>query len=136
MKLTRSMVLPLVLFAAVALTSAAHAASGCPDDPERCAERGSSMRRTIGVSATAASLNSAPSVAPGAAAPAPKLALSKPAAPKKTARPARASAHAPQAAVPTPGMGLLQKLSVGAAGEGTWSAARANDPAAGSSWIL
>jgi hypothetical protein len=136
-KLTRIARLSLALVATLSLAARAHAASGCPDDPERCVERGASARRAIGASAAHVSLTSAPALV----APAPQQPLARPAAPSRkavarAARAPRAVSHAPSASAPPPGMGMLLKFSVGSANDNTWSAARPAESSPGTSWIL
>lgn len=135
MKLTRSPLALLVVAASLSLVSVVRAGTGCPDDPERCVERGASVRRAVGATASAASLTSAPALASPAA---PAVSSKPPIArkPVRVTRTARPTTHAPATSAPTPGMGMLLKLSVGSSGESAWSAARPSDPTTGTSWIL
>jgi len=109
-------------------------ASGCPDDPERCVERGATMTHRTVVVAPATATASAPAhVAPAPAAP--HKATAAMATPKKAAsKPARVSPTAPAPA--TPGMGMLLKLSNGSGGEVSLFPSKPNDNNTGASWVL
>lgn len=125
-------------FAALAVSaSAARANTGCPDDPERCVERGATVaHRPVAMSNNVRSVSSPTAVAPAAAAPRPavKPALLAPAkkAPAKPVRPAP-SVSSPTPA--TPGMGMLLKMSSGTGGDVSWFPSRPVDPNS-TSWVL
>ena len=133
MKLTRSLLLAAVIVAMAMSTSAARASTGCPDDPERCVERGAATpHRVVAVANHVRGVTTpapAPTVAP-APAPAHKV------APKPVAKkPVRL---VPSLATPTPatpGMGMLLKMSGGNGGDVSWLPGRLVDNS-GASWIL
>jgi hypothetical protein len=140
-KLTRPTLAIALMTACIAMS--AGIAYACPDDPERCVERGATVsHRSVAVTpatatrtavatparATTQTVTPAPHKAPAPAAPSRKAA-SKPA---RTVSPA---APAP----PTPGMGMLLKLSNGSGGEVSLfpnSKPNEKDNAAGVSWVL
>ena len=113
------------------LAPVAHAGSRCSDDPERCVERGASVSRPASRAVTAAPALARPTPA-ATAVPTHKLTtVSKP-APK----PARVAPRASAPPAPTPGMGMLLKLSSGTSGDVSWSPARNVESSTGASWIL
>ncbi len=124
MKLTRPLQLLIVMATAALFAPAASAASRCADDPERCVERGASVSRpsTRVVAAVPATLQSSPALTTRKLAP----------ARKPVAKPARV---APRATPPTPGMGMLLKLSSGSGRDVSWLPA-GNVDNSGASWIL
>ena len=132
MKLSRYSAIA-TLFAACALVApVVRAATVCPDDPERCVERGASVSRTAGVAIAAT--HAAPVMnAPVQAAAAHKLA----AAPvrKATPKPARLTPLPASATPATPGMGMLLKLSGGTGGDVSWFPSHPADNS-GASWVL
>ncbi len=120
------------LFLACALAAQVTRAAGCPDDPERCVQRGSAVARTSGTVALSPAV--AVSAVPAMSAPAQHKIV--PALAHKPA--ARAARPAPSATSPTPatpGMGMLLKLSAGAPGEVSWFPSRPADNS-GASWVL
>lgn len=133
MKLNRPFLAIAVMTACV--MSAASAFAGCPDDPERCVERGATVtHRTVGVAPTTAVAS-----APAHVAPATVVAHKAPAAAatakgKPASKPAKVSPIAPAPA--TPGMGMLLKLSNGAGGEVSLFPSKPNDTTPGASWVL
>jgi hypothetical protein len=135
-KLTRPFLVVAVMLASVPLVGTA-TASGCPDDPERCVERGATVtHRTVAVApATIAT------TAPAPVRIAPAVAMHKTPAPaasthKASNKAARITPATP--APPTPGMGMLLKLSNGSGGEVSLfpSKATEKDNSAGVSWVL
>ncbi len=106
------------------------------DDPERCGEHGSSVHRIVGAAMAPASASRTP-VTPPPVAPVRKT-VPVVAARKPVAKPARVVPNANAPAPPTPGMGILLKMSNGATGgEATWSPSKPNDNTnPGASWIL
>lgn len=123
-------------FAALAVSSSAvRANTGCPDDPERCIERGATVaRRTVVISnnvrrvstpAPAAVITPRPAAKPAAQGPAKK-------APAKPAHPTP-SVSSPTPA--TPGMGMLLKMSSGTGGDVSWFPSRPVDTNS-ASWVL
>jgi hypothetical protein len=131
-KLTRSLLFVCLLAAAALSASGARAASLCSDDPERCAERGASVRRTIG-SVTSLAINVP---APATSSANHKLVRVPPTLARRPAKPVRLAPHSPSAAVTTPGMGMLLKLSGGNSNEISWFPSKPTDSGAGASWIL
>ena len=133
MKLNRPFLTVAVM--AVCLASAGVAiASGCPDDPERCVERGATVsHRTVAVApatvAVSAHVVPAATTAHKASTPTAAAPKSKPAS-----KPARVSPTAPAPA--TPGMGMLLKLSSGSGGEVSLFPSKPNDTKTGASWVL
>lgn len=140
MKLTRSLLFT-VLFAAAAFTApAVRANPGCPDDPERCVERGATVpHRAVAIANNVRSVTpSAPAAsAPAAVAPAHKPTLKAVAAParKPAAKPARVTPSVSAPTPATPGMGMLLKMSGGSGGDVSWFPSRPVDTT-GASWIL
>ena len=132
MKLTRPFLVVAMMLASVPLVGTA-TASGCPDDPERCVERGATVtHRSVAVApatiATAAPVHIAPAIA-----------TRKTLAPatnthKATSKPARITPTTPAPA--TPGMGMLLKLSSGSGGEVSLFPSKPAENAAGASWVL
>ncbi len=125
MNLSRPLQLLVVLAATALLAPAASAASRCADDPERCVERGASVSRPSTRVVTAAPTAT---IQPATAPTARKLASVR----KPVAKPARV---APRSTPPTPGMGMLLKLSSGSGGDVSWLPGR-NVDNTGASWIL
>jgi hypothetical protein len=119
----------LVVVAAALLAPVANAGSRCTDDPERCVERGASVSRPA-----ARTIASSPVITaqPASTAPARKTLAMRKIAPK----PARVSPTAPVAPAPTPGMGLLLKLSSGSGGDVSWQPGGRPVDNTGASWIL
>jgi len=118
----------------------AFAGGGCPDDPERCVERGASMsRRSVAVpqasSATVAPARmSAPAVVAGG--PAAQLTAHRAVMQqqhKSSNKPARVAPSTPAPA--TPGMGMLLKLSNGGGGDVSLFPSRPAENT-GASWVL
>ena len=130
MKLDRPFLTIAVLTACVMSAGAAFA-SGCPDDPERCVERGA--HRTVAVAPTSVAASAPAHVAPATAATHKAPVVT--ATPKKSAsKPAKVSPTAPAPA--TPGMGMLLKLSNGSGGEVSLFPGKPNDTTTGASWVL
>lgn len=137
-KLTHPFLAIAVLTASVMSAGSAFAGSGCPDDPERCVERGASLtHRTVAVAPVTAGPTQ--SVAAPAVHVAPVSAMVRKApvttpARKQASKPARVSPSAPAPA--TPGMGMLLKLSSGSGGEVSLFPSKPNDSTTGASWVL
>jgi hypothetical protein len=120
------------LFAAGTLAAPVVRAAGvCPDEPERCVERGVTLTHTAGV------VNGA-SQSHAVSAPAVTAAAHKPAAAtvrRSASKPARV-APLPSSSTPaTPGMGMLLKLSGGTGGDVSWFPNRPADNT-GATWVL
>lgn len=121
------------LFAACALVApVVRAATVCPDDPERCVERGASVSRTAGV-ATATTHVVSTTTAPVMATATHKIAAAP--ARKPATKPARVTPLPASATPATPGMGMLLKLSGGTGGDVSWFPSRPADNS-GASWVL
>ena len=133
MKLNRPFLAIAVMTACVISAGSAFAGSGCPDDPERCVERGATVSHRTVVVAPATVAASAPAHAsvgtPAHKAPVVAASKSKPAA-----KSARVSPATPAPA--TPGMGMLLKLSNGSGGEVSLFPGKPNDTTSGVSWVL
>jgi len=132
-KLTRPAQLLFVVAATGLLTSAASAGSRCTDDPERCVERGTTVSRP-----SARVVTATPALAPASLAPSVTARKSSVVTRKTTPRVAKATprASAPSTPAPTPGMGMLLKLSNGG-GDVTWQQGRSVEKDnSGASWIL
>ena len=124
--------LPLHLLFALAtcalLAPAASATTRCSDDPESCVKSASKASRpAIQLATTSAQAPATAQVAPTA----PAL-KSAPAAKKPAAKPKSA---APRTTTPTPGMGMLLKLSNGSGGDISWTPGKASETQ-GQSWVL
>jgi hypothetical protein len=131
-KLTRSLVVPALAAACALVAPVARAGTGCPDDPERCVERGASVPHTATV-ATSATRIVTPPAAPAVVATAHKsVAVS---ARKSASKPAHATPLPGTATPATPGMGMLLKLSGGTGGDVSWYPSRPADNT-GASWVL
>ena len=131
MKLTRPLAFAMSVAACLVLPQAARA--GCPDDPERCIERGANVSRSATVVTSPVRVASAPATQV-AVAPAHKPAVAAPAH-KPAAKPAHAAPSSATAPPATPGMGMLLKLSGGTGGDVSWSPSRPADNT-GASWVL
>jgi len=131
-KLTRSLAFAVLAAACALVVTVARAGSGCPDDPERCIERGASSPRTANV-ATSAARTVAPAPATAVVASARKPAAAP--ARKSPSRPAHATPLPSTATPATPGMGMLLKLSGGTGGDVSWYPSRPADNN-GASWVL
>lgn len=135
MKRTLPLQLPLQLlfaFAACALLApAALATTRCSDDPESCVKSASKASRPAVQMATNSTHASA---AITASAPAKKMApaVVAPVAKKPATKPQRV---APRTTSPTPGMGMLLKLSNGSGGDISWTPSKTSDTP-GQSWVL
>jgi len=126
----RPLQLVLVVVAAALLAPVANASSRCTDDPERCVERGATVSRPA-----ARGIASAPAITiqPASMAPARKAVAMR----KATPKPTRLVPAAPVTPAPTPGMGMLLKLSSGTGGDVSWQpGTRSTDNNTGASWIL
>ena len=135
MKLTRPFLAIAVLTACVMSAGSAFAGSGCPDDPERCVERGATVtHRTVAVAPTTVAATTAPARV-GPATTATHKATAPAPARKPASKPARVSPAAPAPA--TPGMGMLLKLSNGSAGEvSLFPSSKPIDNSKEASWVL
>ena len=135
-KLTRFNGIAVLVFAVALVAAVSRAATVCPDEPERCVERGAAVQRTSGVVTRASHTVSAP------AAPIVVVASHKPAAVpaavpahKAAAKPVRVTPLPASTTPATPGMGMLLKLSGGNGGDVSWYPARPADNT-GVSWVL
>jgi len=131
-KLTRPFLVVAMLFASASSACTVLAGTGCPDDPERCVERGATVsHRTVAVPPV-----TSVAIAPATVKPAPAVAAAKPAPTKKQqAKPARVAPST--LAPPTPGMGMLLKLqNSGGGGEVSLFPSKQNDNPTGVSWVL
>jgi hypothetical protein len=133
-KLSRPFLAIAVMTASAVSAGSAFAGGGCPDDPERCVERGATVsHRTVAVAPTTVATTT-----PAHAVPVATQARKATAAPlpaRKTAsKPARLSPAMPAPA--TPGMGMLLKLSNGSGGEVSLFPSKTNENPTGASWVL
>jgi len=137
-KLNRPFLAFAVLTAFAVSAASAHAGSGCPDDPERCIERGATAsHRTVAVAPTT-------SVATTTPAHASQVTVATRKAPAPLAAPAHKSATKPTRAVSpttpapaTPGMGMLLKLSNGSGGAvSLFPTSKPTEATQGASWVL
>ena len=119
----------LFAFAACSLfATTAFATSRCSDDPESCVKSASKASRPAVQLASSSSHTSAPAqVTTTAPAKKPAAAVKKPAAKPKPA--------APRTTSPTPGMGMLLKLSTGSGGDISWTPGKPYETP-GQSWVL
>ncbi|MEQ1833467.1 MAG: hypothetical protein ABL977_10465 [Candidatus Eisenbacteria bacterium] len=135
MKLSRSLQSIVLCGAILACAAVVHASTGCPDDPERCVERGAgSPHRAVAISNNVRSVSTP---VPAAVAPAHKPVVAKP-APAAARKPAKPTRPAPSVSTPapaTPGMGMLLKMSGGSGGDVSWFPSRPVENSGGS-WIL
>ena len=125
----------VALIACVSLAPAAFAGARCSDDPESCVKGASRVSRPAVELASATSHTPATvQIAPGTPAPAPlfKAPAPVPSAKKAAARPQRTT---PRTTTPTPGMGLLLKMSNGGGGDISWLPGK-NNEATSPSWVL
>ena len=132
MKLTRTIGVGILFAAGVLIAPGVRAGGVCPDEPERCVERGAASTRTAGVA------TSTSHAIPTSATPAVAVAAHKPAAAparKSAARPAHVTPLPASATPATPGMGMLLKLSGGTGGDVSWYPSRPTDNS-GASWVL
>ena len=132
MKQFRTTIVLFLVAAGALVAPVVRAGTVCPDDPERCVERGAAVSRSSGVVTGAAHVAVVPAAPVEATA----------AAHKPAAAPARKSASKPRVSpLPasttpaTPGMGMLLKLSGGTGGDVSWFPSRPADNA-GASWVL
>ena len=133
MNLIRPLQLLFAIAAIAVIAPVASAGSRCTDDPERCVERGASVSRPARIVSPAPTVITAQ---PVAHTPARKVTAARK-APKVT----RATSNAGTTPAPTPGMGMLLRLSTATGGDVTWSpGGRAQDKdntiSTGASWIL
>lgn len=140
MKLTRSLMFVAVFAGALAATvSIARAGTGCPDDPERCGERGATTpHRVVSIANSAHTVTSpTPAVvnAPASAHRSSVTTTTKPLAKKPAAKPTRPAPSVSAPTPATPGMGMLLKMSGGNGGDVSWFPSRPVDTT-GASWIL
>jgi hypothetical protein len=137
-KLTRPIPVIVLLTACVMSASVASAGSGCPDDPERCVERGATVtHRTVSGTPTTVTTTTATTpgrTAPAVTTPARKAPTASAPARKTSSKPARVVSPSTPAPA-TPGMGMLLKLSNGSGGEVSLFPSKPNDPS-GASWVL
>lgn len=129
MNLIRPLQLVLVVAAAAVIVPAAHAGSRCTDDPERCVERGATVRPAARTVAIAPAVITAQ---PVATTPARKTLAMRKIAPK----PARVTPTPATTPAPTPGMSMLLKLSNGTGGDVVWQPGARPADNTGASWIL
>ncbi len=126
---TRPHLLLAALGALALAATTADAGTRCPDDPERCVKSTATLSRPVNrvVAGSASTPVLAPLPAPEASAQ-----LSR-----KATTPARKAAAKPQRTTPapTPGMGMLLKLSTGG-GDISWLQGRSSEASAGQSWVL
>ncbi len=138
MKLTHPLLFIALLAAVATIASwapAVRASSGCPDDPERCVERGAAVPHRV--VAVVNVVRSVPTPAPSAVstgAPA-RMPVSKPVAKKPAAKVTRPAPSISAPTPATPGMGMLLKMSSGTGGEVSWFPSRPVETS-GASWIL
>jgi len=135
-KLTRFIAIAILYAACAYVAPVVRAGTVCPDDPERCVERGAAVSRTAGVATTATSVTHAvalPAVVPVVAAAAHKPATAP--ARKSAGKPAHVTPLPATATPATPGMGMLLKLSGGNGGDVSWYPSRPADNS-GASWVL
>lgn len=139
MKLTRSLMFVAVFAGALAaLAPVARAGTGCPDDPERCVERGAATpHRVVSIANNTRTVTTpAPAaVNTPAAAHKPSVTTSKSVAKKPAAKPTRPAPSVSAPTPATPGMGMLLKMSGGNGGDVSWFPSRPVDTT-GASWIL
>ena len=122
-----------VLTACVMSAGSAFAGSGCPDDPERCVERGATVNhRTVTVAPATVVVTAPTHVAPATVLAHKAPAVTATAKSKPATKPAKVTAPAPA----TPGMGMLLKLSNGSGGEVSLFPSKPNDTTPGASWVL
>jgi hypothetical protein len=112
----------------------ARASNVCPDDPERCVERGSNVAHGAGVVCSGAHVTSAPAPIVTASVAQPHKAVATPAH-KAPAKPVHVAPRTSATPV-TPGMGILLKMSGGSGGDVTWFPSRPSDNGTGASWVL
>ncbi len=123
-----------VLGALVLTAPAATAGPRCSDDPERCVKSTATLARPVARlvvgSASAPELAAAPT--PGA----PSQVARRATAParKVVGKPQRTAQRVTPA--PTPGMGMLLKLSTGGGGDVPWLQGRSSEASPGQSWVL
>ena len=135
MKLNRPFLAIAVVTACVISAGSAFAGSGCPDDPERCVERGATVNHRTVTVAPATVVASAPThVAPAAVQIHKAPVVTATAKGKPASKPAKVSPTAPAPA--TPGMGMLLKLSNGSGGEVSLFPSKPSDTTSGASWVL
>ena len=134
MNLIRPLQLLFVVAAVAVMAPVASAGSRCTDDPERCVERGASVSRPAARTvAPAPAVITAQTVA--------HTPMRKAAVATKAPKVTRSTPNAGTTPAPTPGMGMLLKLSTATGGDVTWSpGGRAQDKdnalSTGASWIL
>jgi len=125
--------LAIAVMTACVISAGSALASGCPDDPERCVERGATVsHRTVAVAPTTVTASTPAHVAP--AVPAAHKAVAVAPKVKSASKPAKVSPTAPAPA--TPGMGMLLKLQNGSGGEVSLFPSKPNDTNSGASWVL
>ena len=112
MKLIRLSLIAAVFSACAFLAPVVRAGTACPDDPERCVERGAAISHTRGVMSSAVQSHgvSTPTT-PAVSVAAHKSAAATPRRP--VSKPARITSLPGSATPATPGMGMLLKLSGG-----------------------
>lgn len=131
MKRTLPLHLLFALTACSLLAPAAFATTRCGDDPESCVKSASKASRPA-VQLATNSTHAPAAVAPSAPAKKPAPAVVAPAPKKPATKPQRV---APRTASPTPGMGMLLKLSNGSGGDISWTPGKVSDTP-GQSWVL
>jgi hypothetical protein len=135
-KLNRPFLALAVLTAFAVSAALAHAGSGCPDDPERCIERGATVsHRTVAAPPTTSVTTTATAHASQVTVATHKAPVAAPAH-KSATKPVRTVSPATPAPA-TPGMGMLLKLSNGSGGEvSLFPSSKPNDTTQGASWVL
>jgi hypothetical protein len=131
-KLTRYTGIAFLFTLGVLVAPVARASGGCPDEPERCVERGASITHTAGVVTSPTHATPAPAtpvVAVASHKAAPALAH------KSAAKPTHATPLPASATPATPGMGMLLKLSGGTGGDVSWYPSRPAENS-GATWVL
>jgi len=127
--------LTIAVLTACVMSAGSAFASGCPDDPERCVERGATVtHRTVAVAPTTVAASAPAHVAPASVSTHKAPALAATPKTKSASKPAKVSSTAPAPA--TPGMGMLLKLSSGSGGEVSLFPSKPNDTNTGASWVL
>lgn len=122
----------LFAFAACALLApSAFATTRCSDDPESCVKSASKASRPA-VQLATNSTHAGAAVTASAPAKKPTAGVAAPAAKKPATKPQRV---APRTSSPTPGMGMLLKLSNGSGGDISWTPGKASETT-GQSWVL
>lgn len=134
MKLTLPLLAVGMLAACALIAPRVRAGTACPDDPERCVERGAAVAHAAGV----ATCCSQSHVVPAPATTAVTVSARKPALVaqrKSISKPARVTPVLTTATPATPGMGMLLKLSSGSGGDVSLFSSRPVENS-GTTWVL